>query len=1131
MTLDEKVQVVVEQTPSTGCSGQTYPVERLNWPGLCFNDAENGVRDTELVTGWPSGLHVGASWNRTLAYYRARQMGGEFRRKGVNVALSPVAGPLGRMAEGGRNWEGFSNDPYLSGQVVAETVQGIQDAGVIASVKHFIANEQETNRAPIGSVSAVSSNLDDTTIHELYLWPFVDAVHAGAGSVMCSYNRVNNSFSCQNSKILNGLLKSELGFQGFVVSDWNAQHSGVASAAAGLDVAMPTSSYWGVSGEILATAVKNGSLDESRVTDMATRVTSSWFQLGQNDGFPPEGIDYTIAHNLVDARNPGWKQVLLDGAIEGHVLVKNTNSALPLKSPKLLSLFGCDCPAPRKMKVPSPADFGISGWAFGYESSNVTQAFLEFLSGTDNKLILEQPEVDNTGLFWDFDSVTPTIDAASSACLVFINAFSAEGFDRVGLHDDYSDALVQNVASNCNNTIVIIHNAGIRLVDQWVDHPNVTAVMFAHLPGQDSGRALVQLLYGFQSPSGKLPYTVAKNESDYNVLTPALPEGIYSIFPQSNFTEGTAIDYRYFEAKGIVPRYGFGFGASTAYYPPNSTVLPGGVASLWDVIATAKATVKNTGEMGASEVSQLYVVLPGETVKQLRGFTKTFINPGESEQISFSLTRRDLSRWSTVDQSWVLQPGTYEVNGSTHKLSQLTKAPRLKDMSEAQGEVRTPNLISRPSRQESPSTAPDRQSPKELSNAGSNMTASLQRSHLSQDEETLFTSHLVSSFFTEAVDSNSSPQVSPWVVFAMQHSSLNCASRLALHALAAAYFGKVHHHQRALRKGALLYVNALRELRGALLHTPHALDATTLTMTLFLAMYESVTFNDPAAWIRIGRLIEARGPYRHQTGLEKEIFRMTRSVIALGHLVERKRCFLEQDVWKTLPWALSPGTKSVMDYLLDILCDVPGILEDADLLQQNSGGAPELRRMWERQFSNAHFLVEIEQLGNVGVGKMEHCPFSTAVFFNEPIRVNELCVYDALLLILFRVGDSLGLPFTSPPYGSLQQPDCCLPNPSTGLLLPGQGTVRDIAREICRMVPYTLLSYRGNAGAVMLAFPLQVAYRSVDENSAEAAWLDHVISHIADVRGFGAVKYMWKRMMASTWDTSHSTYAIQASHA
>jgi beta-glucosidase len=173
-------------------------------------------------------------------------MGGEFRRKGVNIALGPpVIGPLGRITRGGRNWEGFSNDPYHAGILAGLSVTGIQDQGVVACTKHFIGNEQETARTQLrdsanNTVLSSSSNMDDTTLHELYLWPFADAVHAGTGSIMCSYNLLNNSYACQNSKALNGILKTELGFQGFVVSDWGAQHGGVASAQAGMDIVMPS---------------------------------------------------------------------------------------------------------------------------------------------------------------------------------------------------------------------------------------------------------------------------------------------------------------------------------------------------------------------------------------------------------------------------------------------------------------------------------------------------------------------------------------------------------------------------------------------------------------------------------------------------------------------------------------------------------------------------------------------------------------------------------------------------------------------------------------------------------------------------------------------------------------------------
>lgn len=242
-----------------------------------------------------------------------------------------------------------------------------------------------------------------------------------------------------------------------------------------------------------------------------------------------------------------------------------------------------------------------------------------------------------------------------------------------------TDGLIKHVADHCNNTIVVFHNAGIRLVDQFIDHANVTAVIFAHLPGQDSGRALVSLLHGDSNPSGKLPYTVAHNESDYDTLLNASPaEGIFTNFPQSNFTEGIYIDYRQFDAKNITPRYEFGFGlsytsfnysgleiqkngtADTSNYP-SGEIIEGGQSDLWDVLATVSAQIENTGGAGGAEVAQLYVGIPGAPVRQLRGFDKPFINTAASATVSFELTRRDLSVWDVVAQKWLLQNGTYTI--------------------------------------------------------------------------------------------------------------------------------------------------------------------------------------------------------------------------------------------------------------------------------------------------------------------------------------------------------------------------------------------------------------------------------------------------------------------------------------
>jgi len=273
--------------------------------------------------------------------------------------------------------------------MAALTVRGIQEQGVQAMTKHFIGYEQQSHRLAANNISAVSSNIDDRTMHEIYLWPFASAVHAGTASVMCSYNKLNNSGSCQNSKALNGILKGELGFQGWVISDWGAQDSGVASAMAGLDVAMPSSKYWGAKGEILAEAVRNGSVSAERITDMATRIVAGWYHLGQDQGYPELGvgmpISFTEPREIVYARDPKSKPVLLSGAIESNVLVKNINNALPLKKPKLLSIFGYDAPAPAAQNTPfqRPEFIKNNGWIWGATGVNIS-SYNDILYGRES---------------------------------------------------------------------------------------------------------------------------------------------------------------------------------------------------------------------------------------------------------------------------------------------------------------------------------------------------------------------------------------------------------------------------------------------------------------------------------------------------------------------------------------------------------------------------------------------------------------------------------------------------------------------------------------------------------------------------------------------------------------------------
>ena len=367
LTLTEKVNL----TTGVGwegdkCVGNNGEIPRLAFKAMCLEDSPLGVRFADFVSAFGAQVMVAATWDRTLMYQRGYDMGLEHKTKGVDVQLGPVVGPIGRSPEGGRNWEGFSPDPYLAGVAVMETVKGIQAAGIMACTKHYILNEQEHFRQPDADTGlpALSSNIDDRTMHELYLWPFADAVRAGTASIMCSYQQINNSYGCQNSYTLNYLLKNELGFQGFIMSDWSAQHSGVSAALAGLDQTMPGdigfntgTSYWGAN---LTIAVLNGTVPQWRLDDMAIRIMAGYYYVDRPNNLVENAPtfsawsqdtysyahayaqeDYTLVNYHLDAQFDHYASIRTVAA-KGSVLLKN-NGALPLTGyEKLTAVFGSD---------------------------------------------------------------------------------------------------------------------------------------------------------------------------------------------------------------------------------------------------------------------------------------------------------------------------------------------------------------------------------------------------------------------------------------------------------------------------------------------------------------------------------------------------------------------------------------------------------------------------------------------------------------------------------------------------------------------------------------------------------------------------------------------------------------------
>ncbi|KAJ3544533.1 hypothetical protein NM208_g2991 [Fusarium decemcellulare] len=582
----------------------TIQAPRVGFPQLCLNDAANGVRQTDNVTVFPDGITVGATFDKKLLYERGAAIGKEARGKGVNIWLGPSVGPLGRKPKGGRNWEGFGADPTLQAIGGRETIKGIQEQGVIATIKHLIGNEQEMYRRQTTDVvsPAYSANIDDRTLHELYLWPFAEAVRAGVGAAMTAYNRVNGTMSSEHSYLVNALLKDELGFQGLVMTDWLSQITGVHSALAGIDMSMPGDPIIPLFGKSLwmyelTRATLNGSVPMERLNDMATRVVASWYQLGQDQSFP----EVSFSTNTKDAVGPlypgAWPnspsgvvnkfvqvqedhdKVARQIAQDAITMLKNEDKLLPLSKDSPLKVFGTGAQANSdgpNACVDRSCNKGTLGQGWG--SGTVDYMYLDDPIGA----IKEKAE-DVTFYNTDkFPSVpNPTDD---DVAIVFITSDAGENQYTVeGNHGDRDasrlnawhngDALVKAAAAKYKNVIVVAHTVGPLVLEEWVDLASVKSVLIAHLPGQEAGKSLTNVLFGSVSPSGHLPYSITYAEDDMPESVVKLIDSGFTDPPQDTYSEGLYIDYRWLNKEKIRPRYAFGHGLSyTSFSYTNATI-------------------------------------------------------------------------------------------------------------------------------------------------------------------------------------------------------------------------------------------------------------------------------------------------------------------------------------------------------------------------------------------------------------------------------------------------------------------------------------------------------------------------------------------------------------------------------
>ncbi|MEW2306210.1 glycoside hydrolase family 3 C-terminal domain-containing protein [Streptomyces sp. NPDC006655] len=621
--------------------GSTEAAEASGIPSLVLSDGPHGVRrqradsdhmgvhQSEPATCFPPAVALASSWDPDLLRRLGEALGREARHLDVDVLLGPGVN-IKRSPLCGRNFEYFSEDPLLSGVLGAAYVRGVQSQGVGTSVKHFAANNQETDRM------RVSSDVDERTLREIYFPAFERIVtEARPATVMCSYNRVNGLHAAENRWLLTQVLREEWGFDGLVVSDWGAVSDRVAALLAGTDLEMPGNG--GVTDAEVAAAVRAGELDEGVVDTAVARLRTLTERV--RAGGAPAGVDHEAQHRLA-------REIAADCL----VLLKNRDRTLPLGPTGRIALIG---EFAQTLRYQGGGSSHVNATRIDSPLEQLRAALpdadIDFAQGYD-------PTGQADAAHLRGQAVALAAQADTAVLVVGLpEADESEGFDRehIDLPRDQVE-LIQEVARAARRTVVVLLNGGVVSLEGW--HDEVDAVVEAWLPGQAGGGAIADVLAGRVNPSGRLAETIPFRLQD----TPS-----FLNFPGEQghvrYGEGVMVGYRYYESADVPVRYSFGHGLSyTTFEQSDFHVTATGADT-----ATATVTVTNTGDRSGKHVVQVYVAAPKRPVsspaRELRGFAKVSLAPGESTVVEIDLDRRAFAYWDIARADWTVAAGRYEV--------------------------------------------------------------------------------------------------------------------------------------------------------------------------------------------------------------------------------------------------------------------------------------------------------------------------------------------------------------------------------------------------------------------------------------------------------------------------------------